>query len=112
MLGEHAHVVQPITKVNGKWVVYGMGNMVAQQEVDPAGDLRGILVRFTFVERRGRPFAVTAGGVRPGRLEQVLRRRVVPDPGPPPGRPGDRAARAAVVAAVDGLGRTPGLRAE
>ena len=40
VLGEHAHVVQPITKVNGTWVVYGMGNMVAQQET--AGpDLRG-----------------------------------------------------------------------
>ena len=35
VLGDHAHVVQPITKVHGKWVVYGMGNMVAQQ--DPAG---------------------------------------------------------------------------
>ena len=32
VLGEHAHVVQPITKVNGKWVVYGMGNMVAQSD--------------------------------------------------------------------------------
>ena len=30
--GEHAHVVQPITKVNGKWVVYGMGNAVGQSE--------------------------------------------------------------------------------
>ena len=33
VLGEHAHVVQPITKVNGKWVVYGMGNMIAQNEL-------------------------------------------------------------------------------
>ena len=41
VLGEHAHVVQPITKVNGKWVVYGMGNMIAQNEVDPGRHLRG-----------------------------------------------------------------------
>ena len=52
VLGEHAHAVQPITRVNGKWVVYGMGNLVGQQEV-PAGDVRGVLVRFTFVERLG-----------------------------------------------------------
>ncbi len=30
VFAEHAHVVQPITKVNGKWVVYGMGNMVGR----------------------------------------------------------------------------------
>lgn len=29
--GHHAHAVQPIEKVNGKWVVYGLGNLVAQQ---------------------------------------------------------------------------------
>ena len=58
MLGEHAHVVQPITKVNGKWVVYGMGNMVAQQEAARPDTYQGILVRFTFVERRGGGFEV------------------------------------------------------
>ena len=40
VLGEHAHVVQPITRVNGKWVVYGMGNMVAQQESPPRAPTR------------------------------------------------------------------------
>ncbi len=41
MVGEHAHVVQPITKVNGKWVVYGLGNAVAQSEVSRTAGLRG-----------------------------------------------------------------------
>ena len=51
VLGEHAHVVQPITKVNGKWVVYGMGNMVAQQDPAQPRTYEGITVRFTFTER-------------------------------------------------------------
>ena len=27
--GHHAHVVQPYDRVNGTWVVYGLGNAVA-----------------------------------------------------------------------------------
>ena len=48
--GHHAHVVQPITKVNGKWVVYGLGNLVAQHETDVPRGYEGITVRFTFTE--------------------------------------------------------------
>ena len=48
--GEHAHVVQPITKVNGKWVVYGMGNAVGQSETSRPRAYEGITVGFTFRE--------------------------------------------------------------
>jgi poly-gamma-glutamate synthesis protein (capsule biosynthesis protein) len=65
VLGDHAHVVQPITKVNGKWVVYGMGNMVAQQDPARADTYQGILVRFTFTERRSGRFAVTRAAYVP-----------------------------------------------
>ena len=65
VLGEHAHVVQPITKVHGKWVVYGMGNMVAQQEPSRPDTYQGILVRFTFTERRSGRFAVTRAAYAP-----------------------------------------------
>jgi hypothetical protein len=51
VLGEHAHVVQPITKVHGKWVVYGFGNMVAQNEVERPQAYEGIAIDFDFVER-------------------------------------------------------------
>lgn len=51
VLGEHAHVVQPITKVNGKWVSYGLGNMVAQSEVERPSAYEGITVRFDLTER-------------------------------------------------------------
>jgi poly-gamma-glutamate capsule biosynthesis protein CapA/YwtB (metallophosphatase superfamily) len=50
VFAEHAHVVQPITRVNGTWVVYGMGNMVAQSDPDLPRAYEGISVRFTFTE--------------------------------------------------------------
>ena len=50
VVGEHAHVVQPITKVNGKWVVYGMGNAIAQNETSRPRAYEGIAVSFTFRE--------------------------------------------------------------
>jgi poly-gamma-glutamate synthesis protein (capsule biosynthesis protein) len=52
VFAEHAHVVQPVTKVNGKWVVYGMGNMVAQSDQRYPRAYEGISVRFTFTESR------------------------------------------------------------
>ncbi len=65
VLGDHAHVVQPITRVHGKWVVYGMGNMVAQQDPARADTYQGILTRFTFTERRSGRFAVTRAAYAP-----------------------------------------------
>jgi poly-gamma-glutamate capsule biosynthesis protein CapA/YwtB (metallophosphatase superfamily) len=50
VFAEHAHVVQPITQVNGKWVVYGMGNMVAQSDPRYPRAYEGITVRFRFTE--------------------------------------------------------------
>ncbi len=51
VLGDHAHVVQPITRMNGTWVVYGLGNMVAQGETDRPDTYEGITVTFGFTER-------------------------------------------------------------
>jgi capsule synthesis protein PGA_cap len=58
VFAEHAHVVQPITKVNGKWVVYGMGNMVGQSDPRYPRAYEGISVRFTFTQHK-QGFAVT-----------------------------------------------------
>jgi poly-gamma-glutamate capsule biosynthesis protein CapA/YwtB (metallophosphatase superfamily) len=53
--GHHAHVVQPYDRVNGKWVVYGLGNMVAQQSTSVEGVYDGNTARVTFVSTpRGR----------------------------------------------------------
>ncbi|WP_237706893.1 CapA family protein [Kribbella flavida] len=48
ILGHHAHVVQPIQQLNGKWVVYGLGNLVAAHRTPAARKAEGLLVRFTF----------------------------------------------------------------
>ncbi|GAB2599231.1 CapA family protein [Kribbella endophytica] len=48
ILGHHAHVVQPIQQLNGKWVVYGLGNLVAAHRAPNAPKAEGLLVKFTF----------------------------------------------------------------
>jgi hypothetical protein len=46
--GHHAHVVQPMERINGKWAIYGLGNMVAAQETPIDQTHEGLLVRVTF----------------------------------------------------------------
>jgi poly-gamma-glutamate capsule biosynthesis protein CapA/YwtB (metallophosphatase superfamily) len=48
VLGHHAHVVQPLEQLNGKWVVYGLGNLVAAHRSPGSTKSEGLLVRFTF----------------------------------------------------------------
>ncbi|WP_419994543.1 CapA family protein [Streptomyces boninensis] len=57
ILGTHAHVPQPYEKVNGTWVVYGMGDQVAgaMTNYDGVNDERGnwsSVARFTFAPPR------------------------------------------------------------
>lgn len=51
--GHHAHVVQPYDKVNGTWVVYGLGNAIAQQLTSMIGDgvYDGNTCKVTFDQR-------------------------------------------------------------
>jgi poly-gamma-glutamate synthesis protein (capsule biosynthesis protein) len=49
--GEHAHVVQPYDRMNRTWVVYGLGNQVAQQDTAVEGVYDGNTCRVTFMER-------------------------------------------------------------
>jgi len=46
--GHHAHVVQPLQKIDGKWVIYGLGNMIASHETPIDATREGLLVRVTF----------------------------------------------------------------
>jgi poly-gamma-glutamate synthesis protein (capsule biosynthesis protein) len=50
ILGHHAHVVQPIEQINGKWVVYGMGNQVAHHDKPVNDNREGIMPTITFQE--------------------------------------------------------------
>ncbi|MGI8939626.1 MAG: CapA family protein [Iamia sp.] len=55
IVGHHAHVVQPIERVGDTWVVYGLGNQLANQPELPRRD--------------GLTVVVTAGGPAGGPLE-------------------------------------------
>ncbi|NEE00019.1 CapA family protein [Phytoactinopolyspora halotolerans] len=50
LLGHHAHVVQPLEQIDGEWVVYGMGNLMANHAEPEGPKSEGLLTRFTFTE--------------------------------------------------------------
>jgi poly-gamma-glutamate synthesis protein (capsule biosynthesis protein) len=50
VLGHHAHVVQPVENIGGEWVVYGMGNLMANHAEPEGPKAEGVLLRFTFRE--------------------------------------------------------------
>jgi len=81
IIGHHAHVVQPIEEVNGRWVVFGMGNQLSGMgDSTDCCDVRaldGMMVRTEIVERPDGTFAVD----RPEAIPTFLGRspyRVVP----------------------------------
>lgn len=60
ILGHHAHVVQPVARIKGRYVVYGMGNLLSNQSSDccPLAAQDGVLVRVRVREVAGRLKAV------------------------------------------------------
>ncbi|MPY78140.1 MAG: CapA family protein [Actinophytocola sp.] len=48
IVGHHAHVVQPMERINGEWVAYGLGNSVARHEEPIGVSEEGIAARFRF----------------------------------------------------------------
>ncbi|MFF1414409.1 CapA family protein [Streptomyces sp. NPDC058289] len=56
ILGTHNHVPQPYEKVNGTWVVYGMGDQVASfYEAEKARGNMSSIPRFTFAPAAAHP---------------------------------------------------------
>jgi hypothetical protein len=57
IVGQHAHVVQPIRRVRGKPVVFGEGNLISNQTAAccPAASQDGLIALIDFVVRPGRP---------------------------------------------------------
>ncbi len=47
--GHHAHVVQPVQRLHGKWVVYGLGNALAAQTSHRPDTYAGLMVRVQLV---------------------------------------------------------------
>lgn len=64
VLGDHVHVVQPCEKINGKYVIYGMGNFLSNQSPTQDSSLRldnqdGSIVLFRFREESPGRFTTT-----------------------------------------------------
>jgi poly-gamma-glutamate synthesis protein (capsule biosynthesis protein) len=54
IVGHHAHVVQPIERQHGRWVLYGLGNHLSNMKGGgslPAGTQDGLVAWVHFVER-------------------------------------------------------------
>ncbi len=55
IIGHHAHVVQPIERIAGEWLVYGLGNLLSAQGSEPRRD--ELLVQVTVTERADGTFS-------------------------------------------------------
>ncbi|MFF6994532.1 CapA family protein [Streptomyces sp. NPDC008313] len=53
VIGHHAHVVQPMEKVGGTWIAYGLGNQIARHDVPTGLTEEGVIGWFTFTEHDG-----------------------------------------------------------
>ncbi len=58
LLGHHAHTVQPIDWINGKLVVYGMGDFLTNIR-GPSGGGSGVIVHMTITEQPDGRFATS-----------------------------------------------------
>ena len=56
IVGGHVHVVQPVEYINGKYVVYGIGNFLSNQsgECCPVSSQDGVIVTLHFKETAGK----------------------------------------------------------
>ncbi|MGD9484130.1 CapA family protein [Streptomyces sp. TRM70308] len=59
VIGHHAHVVQPMEKVDGTWIAYGLGNQLARHDVPTGLTEEGAIGWFEFT-RAGDGWAVEA----------------------------------------------------
>ncbi|MFI8451293.1 CapA family protein [Streptomyces erythrochromogenes] len=109
ILGTHAHIPQPYEKVNGTWIVYGMGDQVAGEMFNHTGarDLRGnygSIGRFTFAPpaAAGQRWQVTGAEFVPQMMDLSAGRVVhLPDAlAKDPGREDYEAARDEITEAV------------
>ena len=63
IVGHHAHVVQPVDRVDGEWVFYGLGNFLSNQSADccVTASQDGMIALVTLLETDG---AIEVGSVR------------------------------------------------
>jgi poly-gamma-glutamate capsule biosynthesis protein CapA/YwtB (metallophosphatase superfamily) len=58
IISHHAHVVEPVQKIGSTWVVYGLGNLIANAAHPESANAEELLVRFSFVRRSDGRFRV------------------------------------------------------
>jgi len=112
LVGHHAHVVQPVERIGGEVVVYGLGNLLSNQSAAccAAATQDGMVVTLTVAEpRRGAGLRVEEVSITPTYVERpTFRVLAVPqtlaDPATPPGLRAQLEASAARTAAVAGSG--------
>jgi poly-gamma-glutamate synthesis protein (capsule biosynthesis protein) len=77
IIGHHVHVVQPFERVGGKWVAYGVGNVLVRfPDGSPEETQDAVVPRFTFT-RSGGTWHVTAVEVRGTWMEYEPKERIV-----------------------------------
>lgn len=77
IIGHHAHVVQPVQRIGRTWVVYGLGNFIANYLDVNSANAEGLLVRFTFTRTQDGRIRVTKAEYVPLFMTQAAPRRVL-----------------------------------
>jgi poly-gamma-glutamate synthesis protein (capsule biosynthesis protein) len=77
ILGDHAHVVQPVQRLHGKWVIYCMGNQISRHADPVAASREGVLPEFTFTEVSPGAFRVTSVRVVPTWMQLSPKLRLI-----------------------------------
>ncbi|MFN8194156.1 MAG: CapA family protein [Nocardioidaceae bacterium] len=67
--GHHAHVVQPIERIHGTWVVFGLGNLLAGQGTTASGVDNGMVAFVTLRQRGDGPVRVATPTYRPTHID-------------------------------------------
>ncbi len=69
VLGHHAHVVQPVERIGGEWVAYGLGNHLAEHSTRGYPTEDSVAARFTFTRGADGRFTVSEAEAVPLRIE-------------------------------------------
>jgi poly-gamma-glutamate synthesis protein (capsule biosynthesis protein) len=59
IFGHHAHSVQAMERINGKWVAYGLGNLLARHSENLPWQREGVMARMTLTEQSPGKWQVT-----------------------------------------------------
>jgi poly-gamma-glutamate synthesis protein (capsule biosynthesis protein) len=77
ILGDHPHVVEPAQRINGKWVIYSMGNQISRHADPVLASREGAMPMFTFTETSPGTFTVTRAEVVPTLMTLTPKLRLV-----------------------------------